>query len=444
MTVSIACSPDGLWCAARDGAALVVFSLDPVAGPGAGPGGAEVTGLTPAGTPVGSQAAGKGDPDAAHRVVRQSRGELPAPDADVVFLGAPTTMLLWACRQGETTRLALLAPAQLEVVAELVLAGTWAVAAVTGARAALVAPDGRSVTLVRATGRRLIAQLVDPGGVVESIVGMDRNQLAMVMPRKLELWDAVAARPLQRLQFQIPPGPRVVGTAAGHWWISRPGSEQLVLLRLSDGRPFVQALGASVVSVTSHSGCPWLVVVSSRGLLRLSCFAHTMVDLAAPPAAAYALAPAGPAGDEASLLGLASVDEVPWRVPISPSVTGAADAMPTRVSAGGLELRLASTDEAAASGEPGPRPRASTEPTADAKSDGHGAAGYGPQAAANSSDDASGDASDDDAGDDDDDAGDDASDEDAGSEDASDEDAGDDDESDDESDDDDDATTIRR
>src|SRR5262249_23346468 len=73
----------------------------------------------------------------------------------------------------------------------------------------------REVVVVRAAGRALSAQPIDPGTPVEFVVGLERNQLLLGLLRKLEVWDAVSARPLLRLQLQLPPPPRRIGAAHG-------------------------------------------------------------------------------------------------------------------------------------------------------------------------------------------------------------------------------------
>lgn len=288
MTLSLLTSPDGQWCAVRRGKQTAWYPLGAASGERLG-------------EPV-------------------ARVELPEPTTELVLLGpekaagAMTAMTL--TRAGETTLLGLLQPPKLERVADLTLSGRWSVATVTGSRAALLAADARTCTVVRAAGRSLVAQVLDPAGLIELVLGMDRQQLAIATTRKLELWDAVSGRPLTRLQLQLPPPPRIVGTAAGHWWILRPEQQQILLLRLSDGRPFLHGIGAPVRAVVSHPASPWLVVVTQQGLLRLSCFAHAVAPLEAPAAEAYAIAPAG---DEAVLLGANGFAQAPWLMRLSAS-----------------------------------------------------------------------------------------------------------------------------
>src|SRR5690606_34749248 len=97
--------------------------------------------------------------------------------------------------------------------------------------------------------RALSSLTLDIGGPLEFAVGLERNQLLLGLPRKLEVWDAAACRPLLRPRFALPPPPRRAGSAAGHLWVTRPGSDELLVYRLSDGRPFQHHVGASIQDV---------------------------------------------------------------------------------------------------------------------------------------------------------------------------------------------------
>jgi hypothetical protein len=290
VTLSLHASPDGQWCAVRRGKQTAWYALGPTAG------------VDPLEEP-------------------QVRVELPEPASDLVVIGPPTQAIT-VTRSGDSTSIELLSSAKLERIAALTLAGRWTAAAVTGSRAALLSEDARTCTVIRAAAKSLVAQLLEPGaGLIDLVLGMERQQLAIGTTKRLEVWDAVSTRPLTRLQVQLPPPPRTIGTAAGHWWILRAEQQQILLMRLSDGRPFLHNLGAPIRSVVSHPASPWLVVVTSRGLVRLSCFAHAMAELEAPPAEAYAIAPSG---DEAVLLGASGFAQAPWvmRLSASAAATG--------------------------------------------------------------------------------------------------------------------------
>ena len=272
----ITTSPDGQWAAVRNGRELVLLA-----------GGA--------GAPVG-------------------RLELTSDDADVVIVGPPAVLAV--IYRGEENKVVLHQPPYLEAVARLDLEAPLRLAAITGPRMVLVSSDHKAVTIVRAAGRALSAQPLDPGSLVEFAVGLDRNQILLGLLRKLEVWDAVSARPLLRLQLQMPPPPRTVGSAHGHVWATRPGSDEVFVYRLSDGRPFRHFVGAPVDAVVSHAASPLIVLVTSRGLVRLHCFAHSLHVIDDSPWTPGAALAQLVVGDDISLLGLTAGTIEPWRVPI--------------------------------------------------------------------------------------------------------------------------------
>jgi len=257
-----------------------------------------------------------------------ARIELPTADADLVIIGPPSVLVVVTRGEAEdgvrADRLVLHQPPYLDAVARLDLEVPMRIAAVTGPRLVLVSRDGKAVTIVRVAGRALSAQALEPGSPVEFAVGLERNQVLFGLPRKLESWDAVSGRPLLRMQLPLPPPPRTIGPAHGHVWATRPGSADIVVCRLSDGRPFQHHLGVPIDEVIGHPGSPLLILVTARGLVRLHCFAHSLTAIDAPwqpgmPLAQLVL------GDDISLLGLPDDAEEPWRVPIggagAPAIT---------------------------------------------------------------------------------------------------------------------------
>src|SRR5262245_54275407 len=150
---------------------------------------------------------------------------LEADDVDLALVGPPNVLV--ALTRDAAPRLVLHQPPYLEAVARLDLDGPMRIAASTGPRMALVSPDGKQLLFVRAAGRSLAAQPIEPGGAVDFAVGLERNQLLIGLARKLEVWDAVSGRPLLRLQLQLPAPPRTVGAAHGHVWCTRPGSDEV-------------------------------------------------------------------------------------------------------------------------------------------------------------------------------------------------------------------------
>ena len=247
--------------------------------------------------------------------------ELESDDAELVFVGPPTVLLV-----GLPDRLVVHQLPELEAVARLDLEAPASLAAVTGPRVALIARDRKQLTVVRVTARALAAQPVVVDGPIEFAVGLDKHQLLLGLLKKLEVWDAVSGRPLRRMQLALPPAPRTLGTAHGHLWaLGGPDAAEIFVYRLSDGRPFRHQLGSPIERVISHPASPVLVLVTARGLVRLQCFAHSLTSIDAPPASALAQLPQG---DELWLLGLAESDA--WRLAIGggmPAVEPTGDAV---------------------------------------------------------------------------------------------------------------------
>ncbi len=239
--------------------------------------------------------------------------QLASEDVDLALVGPPT--MLCVVSRAPEANVVLHAPPELEAVAKVELAQPMKLAAVTGTRLVLVSPDGKHVTVVRAAGRGLAAQVLEVGSPVEFAVGLERNQVLFGLHRKLEVWDAVSSRPLLRLQLQLPPPPRTVGAAQGHLWATRPGSDEVFIYRLSDGRPFRHHVGAPVEQVICHAASPLIVLVTPRGLVRLHCFAHSLTVIDSPWTPGMALAQLA-AGEDISLLGLPPDAAEPWHVAI--------------------------------------------------------------------------------------------------------------------------------
>jgi hypothetical protein len=272
----IATSLDGQWAAVRRGREVTLFASG-------------------AGAPVG-------------------RIELESDEADIAFVGPPA-MLAVVSRQ-PAAKVTLHQPPYLDAAARLDLDAPLALAAVSGQRMVLLSADGKQVLVVRGAGRALSSQAVDTGTPAEFAVGLERNQMLLGLLRKLEVWDAVSGRPLLRLQLQLPPPPRQVGAAQGHLWATRPGSDEVYLYRLSDGRPFRHYVGAPVDEVVCHPASPLIVLVTRRGLVRLHCFAHSLAVIDSPWLPGQPLGQLV-AGDDVSLVGIADSESEPWRVPIS-------------------------------------------------------------------------------------------------------------------------------
>ncbi|MEO7732454.1 MAG: hypothetical protein ABIY55_15905, partial [Kofleriaceae bacterium] len=265
-----------------------------------------------------------------------SRIERETDDADLVIVGPPSVLAVVTRGPGPEmegggltptpgiNRMVLYQPPYLDAVARLDLDVAMQIAAVTGPRVALVSRDGKAVTIVRIAGRALSSQGLETGSPVEFAVGLERNQILFGLLRKLEAWDAVSGRPLLRMQLQLPPPPRTVGPAHGHVWATRPGSDVIMVWRLSDGRPFRHQVGAPIDEVICHASSPLLILVTELGLVRLHCFAHSLTRIEAPWQPGTALAQLV-VGEDINLLGVTEDHDEPWRVPIggagAPAVT---------------------------------------------------------------------------------------------------------------------------
>ena len=277
------------------------------------------------------------------------RGETPAvaqiqldsEDVDLAFVGPPHVLL--AVSRAPEAKVTLLQPPYLDASARVDLDTPMKLAAVTGQRIALLTPDHKRTCLVRAAGRGLAIQPIDPGSPIDFVVGLDRNQVLFGMLKKLEVWDAVSSRPLLRMGLQLPPPPRAVGPALGHLWTTRPGSDEVFVYRLSDGRPFRHYIGAPVEDVIWHAASPVVVLVTSRGLVRMHCLAHSLTQIDAPYSPGMALAQLVN-GEDISLIGMAAAAGEPWRIPITGAgapVGTSPDAPPSgphRITIGGEAL----------------------------------------------------------------------------------------------------------
>jgi hypothetical protein len=275
VTRLLATSPDGQWAIARDGRTVLALAA------GAGP-------------PVGWL-------------------ELPHDDVDLALVGPPN-VLVAVVREGGNATVVLHELPHLEAVARVVIADPVRLAAVTGPRLVLAAPEAMQVTVVREAGRAVAQQKIDLASPIEFVVGLEKNQLLFGLLRKLEVWDAVSGRPLLRPQLPLPPPPRVLGAALGHLWAIQPDRDEVFVYRLSDGRPFRHYVGARIEDVICHPASPVIVLVTPRGLVRLHCYAHSLLLVDDAP-----WQPGTPlaqlvVGEDIALLGLPAGSQEPWRV----------------------------------------------------------------------------------------------------------------------------------
>jgi hypothetical protein len=322
----LATSPDAQWIAGRSGRAVTLI------GPRV-------------------RASDDAPPTATHQL------ELEGDDAALALVHGPPTVLLAVVRTPESTRVSLYALPELEPASRLELGAPARIVAVGAGRIALVTDDCKEMTIVRAAGRGLAPHPIDLGdSSVEFAVAIDRNQLVLGQPRKLEVWDAVSGRPLRRLGLELPPPPRLVGGASGHLWAVRPGTDEIIMYRLSDGRPFRHYVGSPIDDVVASVASPLIVLVTRRGLVRLHCFAHSLFAVEAPwrpgePMAQLVL------GDDIRLLGWPDGASAPWEVPIGATVAPAAEPIAQETTStlnaaeklkamrGGVQLSIGSTSE---------------------------------------------------------------------------------------------------
>jgi hypothetical protein len=263
---------------------------------------------------------------------------LDSDDVDLALVGPPTVLLVVTRLPEGGSKIELCQPPYLDVAARLDLEQHMRLGGVTGQRVVLVGPENKGVQIVRAANRSLTPAAIDPGGAVEFSVGLERNQVLFSLLRKLEVWDAVSARPLLRLSLQLPPPPRNVGAAQGHLWVTRPGSDEVYVYRLSDGRPFRHFVGAPVEETISHPASPLIVFVTARGLVRLHCFAHSLHVVDAPWTPGTPLAQLV-TGDDIALIGMNEDAGEPWRVPIAGTGAPAAtDPTPAATPSGESEV----------------------------------------------------------------------------------------------------------
>ena len=239
--------------------------------------------------------------------------DIGSDDADVAFVGPPPMLVVLV--RNVAPRVMLYQPPNLEVVARHDLDRPMNIVAITGQRVALLSADHKRLAIVRIAPTALAAQSIDLDAPADFVVGLDKNQLLVSVQRKLEVWDATTGRPSLRMQLQLPPPPRTVGAAQGHVWVTRPSADDVILYRLSDGRPFRHVVGAPTTEVVANPASPILVVGTARGLVRLHCFAHSLTVVDAPWTPGTPTAQLVVNDENITLLGLGDGAE-PWRVPL--------------------------------------------------------------------------------------------------------------------------------
>jgi hypothetical protein len=99
-------------------------------------------------------------------------------------------------------------------------------------------------------------------------------------------------------------------------WAMRQGGDEIFVYRLSDGRPFRHYAGSPIRDVISNPGSPVLVLVTERGLVRLHCFAHSLLLIDNAPEERGALAQLA-IGEDITLLGYVGGGTPPWQLPLT-------------------------------------------------------------------------------------------------------------------------------
>ena len=145
-----------------------------------------------------------------------------------------------------------------------------AVHAVIGDRLALGAGD-TTVTVARLNGPRIDLSTFATPMPPQHVLALEENQLLVISSARNEVVDAISKRVSARLHLALPPPPRHAGTTHGlrYLWTFRSGRPELIIVRLSDGRPFQQVLDAPIRAVHASASGPWIVAITDAGARRV-------------------------------------------------------------------------------------------------------------------------------------------------------------------------------
>ncbi|MCE9575168.1 MAG: hypothetical protein K8W52_18595, partial [Deltaproteobacteria bacterium] len=251
-------------------------------------------------------------------VVAETR--LGGDDADLAFAGAPAQLLVLLRPAGRTPELRLYNPPSLEAVAGVEIPAPARMVAITGPRAGIISGAPANLVVARCAPRAVTAQPADVGGQLDLVIGLDRNQLLLATPRRLEIWDAMSRRAMLRLNLTLPPAPRIGGAAEGHVWVAQPGGKSVIIYRLSDGRTYEQPIGGALRWGVSDPGAAQAVFGTSNGAVRVNVLTRSAMTLELPATAAAALA----APKSGAMLFGVSDDGVAWRLPLTKDAAPAA------------------------------------------------------------------------------------------------------------------------
>lgn len=254
--IALACavSPDGRLIAVRRGTVLSLHAIDPAAGtPGA----------------VVAEASATGD------------GVLVFASACLLEIGGEAT-----------TRITPYSVPKLARRPTIEVAAATRVVAETGRHVLLAAPDQAFV--VAAQGETVGYAPVRVAAAVAWAAGIGEDQFLVSSSRGVEVWEAGARRPLHKVRLALPAQPRAVGVATQrtNLWLATARPE-LVVVRISDGKPSRVPLPAVPEAPVGHPGSSWLVADLDGAPHAINLVTAACEALPAAATAARAIAPRG-------------------------------------------------------------------------------------------------------------------------------------------------------
>jgi hypothetical protein len=147
------------------------------------------------------------------------------------------------------------------------------VRAVVGERAVLDTGGGSGLD---ATVARFLGKKIDLSSFTLKVpplhfLAQEEHHVMVVNAQTTELVDCVSKRVQAVMALPLPPPPREVGVThqLRYVWTFRPGRPELIVVRLSDGRPFQQVLDAPIENVFASVSGPWVVASTEDGPRRV-------------------------------------------------------------------------------------------------------------------------------------------------------------------------------
>ncbi|MEZ4404711.1 MAG: hypothetical protein R3B06_32125 [Kofleriaceae bacterium] len=155
-----------------------------------------------------------------------------------------------------------------DAVATALVAGATGLAGVLGDR--LLVTGAGAVTVLRLPTATVGDELA-AAAAIDGVVPLDGERVLVMAGADVATVSVVSRRLLGRLQARLPAPPRLVGATAGRRlvYVAQPGSADLLLLRLSDGRTLSYRAATTIQAIYAHPDAPWLAVATSRGLERV-------------------------------------------------------------------------------------------------------------------------------------------------------------------------------